>query len=211
MRKVIYSNGSPFARRVRVVLLEKDLDFESDVNDGGRPIEAIQPHNPALQVPVFYDGDRHLFGSNLILQYLYHTYPDRPAKPADPPLAPSITRAERHWDDMLILTAIESMADSLIGVRLLRASAKVEAPYVDRQLYRVDSCLDWLEQRVTAEGFWPGTFSVMDMNLMFPLLYGEKRGAFDYRGGRWPRITAMIDHWQNRPSVLATPLNDLPR
>jgi glutathione S-transferase len=112
---------------------------------------------------------------------------------------------------MLTLTAIESMADSLIGVRLLRAGAKVEAPYVDRQLYRVASCLDWLEQRVTPEGFWPGTFSVLDMNLMFPLLYGEKRGVIDYRGGRWPRIAAMIDHWQTRPSVLATPVNDLPR
>jgi glutathione S-transferase len=210
MRKLLYSNGSPYARRVRVVLIEKGLAFETDVNDAVRPIEDIQRHNPALQVPVFYDGDRHLFGSNLILQYLYHEYPDLPAEPSDPPLASTITRADRHWDDMLALTAIESMADSLIGIRLLTATQEVDVPYVARQRYRIGSCLDWLETRITSDGFWPGTFSIMDLNLMCPLLYGEKRGTFDFRGGRWPKITAMVDRWAPRPSMLATPLNDLP-
>jgi glutathione S-transferase len=79
MRKLLYSNGSPYARRVRVVLLEKGLAFDPDINDGVRPIEEIQPHNPALQVPVLYDAGRCLFGSNLILQYLYQQYPDTPA------------------------------------------------------------------------------------------------------------------------------------
>jgi glutathione S-transferase len=32
MRKLLYS-GSPFARRGRVILLEKGLDFEADVHD----------------------------------------------------------------------------------------------------------------------------------------------------------------------------------
>jgi glutathione S-transferase len=211
MRRLLYSNGSPYARRVRVVLIEKGLPFESDVNDAVRQIQEIRSHNPALQVPVFYDGDRHLFGSNLILQYLYTTYPNTPATPGEPPLAPTITRPDCHWDDMQTLTAIESLADSLIGVRLLLASGKVEGPYVDRQFARVSSCLDWLEPRITPEGFWPGTFSIMDINLMFPLLYGEKRGAFAFRTGQWPRITAMVDHWRSRPSVVATPINDLPR
>lgn len=210
MRKLLYSNGSPFARRVRVVLIEKGLAFESDVNDAVRPIEEIRAHNPALQVPVFYDADRHLFGSNLILQYLYHEYPHPTAQPADPPLAPTITRAERHWDDMLILTAIESMADSLVGVRLLLAGGDVDLPYVARQKYRIGSCLDWLEQRITPNGFWPQVFSIMDLNLMCPLLYGEKRGTFDFRTGQWPNIASMIDRWQSRPSIIATPINEWP-
>lgn len=210
MRKLLYSNGSPYARRVRVVLKEKGMEFESDVNDNLRPIEEIQPHNPALQVPVFYDGDRQLFGSNLIVHYLFAEYAELPSQPADPPLAPSITRPDRHWDDMLTLTAIESAVDALINVRLLQSGGKLESPYIDRQFYRIGSCLDWLEHRVTPEGFWPGVFSVMDMNLMFPLIYGERRGTFDFRSGRWTGIAAMIDHWAQRPSVLATPINDLP-
>lgn len=210
MRKLLYSNGSPYARRVRVVLIEKGLDFEFDVNDAVRPIEEIRAHNPALQVPVFHDGERHLFGSNLILQYLYHEYPNTPSHSSEPPLAPTITRPDRHWDDMLILTAIELMADLLVGVRLLLAGGDVDLPYVVRQRYRIGSCLDWQEQRITPQGFWPEVFSIMDLNLMCPLLYGEKRGTFDYRTGQWANIASMIDRWQSRSSIMATPVNDWP-
>ena len=38
--KLIASLTSPFARKVRIVLIEKGLAFESDITDGGRPIEA---------------------------------------------------------------------------------------------------------------------------------------------------------------------------
>jgi len=209
MRKLLFS-GSPFARRVRVILLEKGLEFEPDFHDGFRPIDAIKPHNPALQVPVLYDGDRHLFGSNLILHYLFQEYPDNPPHPADPPLAPTITRAERHWDDMLILTAIEAMADALLGGRIQLSAGTTEPPYAARQRARITSCLDWLEQRITPRGFWPEVFSVMDLNLLCSLLWGEKRGVLDFRTGQWPKIVAMTDRWQSRPSLLATPVNGLP-
>jgi glutathione S-transferase len=209
MRKLLYSNGSPYARRVRIVLLEKGLDFESDIHDALRPIEEIRPHNPALQVPVLYDGEQHLFGSNLILQYLFETYRDISGAPQNVPLAPTLTRPERHWEDALILTAIESLTDSLVNVRFMTGAAN-EASYLDRQRYRIGSCLDWLEQRVTPDGFWPGTFSIMDINLMCPLLYGEKRDTFDFRNGQWPQVVKMIDQWQARPSMRATPVNEAP-
>jgi glutathione S-transferase len=209
MRKLLYS-GSPFARRVRVVLLEKGLDFEPDFHDGFRPIEAIRPHNPGLQVPVLYDGDRHLFGSALILHYLFQEYPSNPPHPADPPLAPTITRASRHWDDMLILTAIEAMADAVFAMRLHLSAGTTEAPYAARQRARITACLDWLEQRITPQGFWPEVFSVMDLNLLCALRWGEARGAIKFHTGQWPKIVAMTDRWQSRPSLLATPITTPP-
>jgi glutathione S-transferase len=210
MRKLLFSNGSPFARKVRIVLMEKGLDFEPDVLDAVRPVEEIRSHNPALQVPVLYDGDRHLFGSNLIVEYLFETYPDSVASNGQPPFAPSLTRPERHWDDKLILTTIEAMADSLVAVRLLVGADDERVPFMVRHKTRIASCLDWLEQRITDEGFWPGTFSVMDASLLCPLTYGEKRDTFAYRSGQWPKIVAMIDRWQGRPSVAGTPINDWP-
>jgi glutathione S-transferase len=210
LRKLLYSHGSPYARRVRIVLLEMGLDFQSDINDAVRPVEEIRPHNPALQVPVFYDGERHLFGSNLILQYLWETYPIPPRDDGQPPLAPTMTRPDRHWDDMLILTTIEAMADAYINTRFLADANEEAVPYLARQHERVRSCLDWLEERVTEKGFWSGTFSAMDVNLMSLLLHAEKRKALDFRTGRWPKITAMIDHWQARPSVASTPVNEWP-
>ena len=79
-------------------------------------------------------------------------------------------------------------------------------PYLDRQESRIALCLDWLEDRVLDAGFWPGTMSIMDISLMCPLLYGEKREVFQFRTGQWPKITGMIDTLQDRPSVVRTPL-----
>jgi len=45
----------------------------------------------------------------------------------------------------------------------LMASGKIENPYIERQYSRITSCLEWLESRITPEGFWPGIFSIMNL------------------------------------------------
>lgn len=54
MRKLLYSDRSPFARKVRIVLAEKGLEYERDLVTGGlRPVDQIKKDNPALQVPAW--------------------------------------------------------------------------------------------------------------------------------------------------------------
>ncbi len=211
-RRLLFSNGSPFARRIRVLLHEKHLVYAADVLDAVRPIEAIEPHNPALQVPVLHDAGHCLFGTGLITQYLYATYETPPAPPPlshplSPPLSPTITRADRHWDDLLILEAIETLSNTIVGLRLLLADGPLDAPYIGRQRHRVTSCLDWLEARIGSEGFWPGTFSVMDLNLLCPMVWGMARGVITAPPDRWPGIATMLDRWASRPSIVATGLD----
>ncbi len=210
MRKLYFSNGSPFARKVRIVLEEKGLDYEKDINDAVRPIEEVADLNPCLQVPVLLDGGRRLFDSNLIVEYLLETYPNGGGGGPQPPLAPSMTRPESHWEDAKTLAVVEAMADSIVNLNLMKYSGATpdRFDYLQRQKARVDHCLDWLEARATPEGFWPGTLSVMDIALMCPLIYGEKRGVVAWRGR--PNIEAIVDAMQARPSVLATPINDWP-
>ena len=206
-RKLLFSNASPFARRVRIVLAEKQLPFEEDKVNAVRPIEDIRAHNPALQVPVLYDGKYQLFDSSLILQYLMATYPTLPRPDGEPELSPSMTRPDNHWEDSLTLRAIEVASDAIVSIRMMEGATKDGVPYMARQEARIVSCLDWLEPRCSQEGFWPGTFSIMDINLMCPLRYGEVRNVFDFRQSRWPNITAMYDYWQSRNTVAATALS----
>ena len=70
------------------------------MNDGVRPIDEIQLHNPLVEVPVLYDAGQCLFGTGLVVEYLYATYPHGPLH--NPRLANSITRPERHRDDRLV-------------------------------------------------------------------------------------------------------------
>jgi glutathione S-transferase len=199
----MYSLGSPFARRVRIILIEKELPFESDQREGLRPIEDIKSHNPALQIPVLYDGDRRIFDSSLLQRYLFATYPKAIGQ-GRPPLSPALVRAAQEWDDQMTLSVINSLAETILSFMLMGNVDAEKHPYVKRQRARVEECLDWLEARIGAEGFWPGTFSAMDINLLCALLYGEVRKVVSFRDGRWTKIAAWVQRTETRPSIVET-------
>ena len=212
MRKLYYSLGSPFARKVRIVLAEKGLEYEKDeLNNQLRPIAEFSSVNPNLQVPVLEDGELQLFDSNLIVDYLLKTYPEAPAGTPEPPLATTMTRPDRHWEDAKILATLETMANSIVNLRLMMGEGvKVEdVIYLQRQQSRVQLCLDWLEQRAEKEGFAPGWFSIMDINLICPLQFSDARGGFIEWRGR-PKLEAISANYQQRPSIQTTAPNPAP-
>lgn len=205
MRKLYYSEGSPYARKVRIVLAEKGLDFEGDQSHTGMSAEEHAAINPNLQVPIFEDGDLRLFESNLILEYLLKTYPGAAPGTAEPPLAGSLTRPDHHWEDAKILATLETLATSMVNLRQLEISGvkAEEVRYLQRQHARIQNGLDWLESRATPEGFAPGLFSIMDMNLLCALEFSEARDdIFPWRGHQ--RLEAIVARYAHRPSVQST-------
>jgi glutathione S-transferase len=84
--KLHFSNGSPFARKVRVVLAEMGLAFDSDIVDALRP--ATGELGPTLSVPVLEDGGRRLWESDLIVDDLLRTYPEAAARSSGEPRPP---------------------------------------------------------------------------------------------------------------------------
>ncbi len=178
--KLYFSEGSPFARKVRIVLAEKGLAFESDVSGGLRSPEATA--TPTMAVPVLEDGALRLWESDLIVDYLLRTYPE--AKPtvassARPPLSPWLARPDHHWQDMATLAMIATSAASMVNLRLMLADGITpeNSDYMARQKTRFEKGLDWLEATVTDEGFAPGWFSIMDIALICPLIFCETRGV----------------------------------
>ena len=203
MRKLIYSSaGSPFARKVRIVLHEKGLDYKDDIRPGLRPAEELKGLNPNLALPVLIDDDQVLFGSNLIIEYLLDRYPGDGG--GSPRFADRMTRPAARWQDQKILTTIEAFADTMVNVRHFRSEGtKAETSrYMARQEERLNSCLDWLEERTTFDGFWPGVFSIMDIAMICPLHYAETRSVIQWRDR--PKLAAVYRRWQYRPSVIAT-------
>jgi glutathione S-transferase len=204
MRKLIFSSaGSPYARKVRMVLREKNISYDEDVRPGIRPVEELRDLNPGLALPVLLDGDEVLFGSNLIIEYLLHRYPSTAAHDGIP-FTDRLTRSDEHWHDLKILTTIETFADTMVNVRHFQSEGMRSdtSRYMERQVERMNSCLDWLENQATREGFWPGVFSIMDIALISPLHYAETRNVIHWRNR--PTLAALYEHWQTRPSVIAT-------
>ncbi len=133
------------------------------------------------------------------------TYPDAAPGTPEPPLAGSLTRPEHHWEDAKILATLETLATSMVNLRQLEISGvKTEqVRYLQRQHARIQNGLDWLEARATPEGFAPGLFSIMDMNLLCALEFSEARDdIFPWRGRQ--RLEAIVARYADRPSVQST-------
>ena len=207
MRKLWFSEGSPFARKVRIVLAEKGLEYEKDVLNGIRPEDTHRTIHPGLMVPVLIDGDITLFESNLIIDYLLRTYPENPPDMPRPPLVSSLTRPERHWEDAKTLAILETMTSAIANFKLMRdeGATPKRFPYLQRHLNRIDSCLDWLEERATVDGFAPGWFSIMDINFICPIMYAEKRKIIELQ--RRPKLESILVRFSGRPSIASTPVS----
>ena len=80
------AHGSPCARRVRAMLLEKGLSWTTRLVDLTR-MEQKRPEYPALNpngvVPTLVHGDR-VHESNVITEYLDDVFPEPPLYPGDP-------------------------------------------------------------------------------------------------------------------------------
>ena len=85
---VLYDTpGSPCARRVHIVLLEKGLDWTTRVLDLTK-LEQKRPEylklNPNGVVPTLVHGERVIYESNVITEYLDEAFPSPRLYPADP-------------------------------------------------------------------------------------------------------------------------------
>ena len=77
-----------------------------------------------------------------------------------------------------------------------------QVAYLRRQRDRIDHCLDWLEQNATRDGFAPGEFSMMDVNLICALGNVDNHKSFEWRGR--PTLEAIVARYSTRPSVKVT-------
>jgi glutathione S-transferase len=86
-----------------------------------REFDGLRDINPWLLLPVYVEGEMHLWGSNLIIEYLMGKYPNAPGSPA-PAFASTFTRPERHWEDSRILVTLETLTDTIMNLRQMKMS-----------------------------------------------------------------------------------------
>ncbi len=205
MRTLYMSPFSPYTRKVRVMLAEKGLAYENQKVATDRfPVDYARTVNPCARVPALDDDGRVMFESNVILDYLLTQYPDTPKSTPQPPLVKSLVRSDKRWEDWETLSAIETMLNS--GLTMLRFGAHsgvaADPPYLARDHQRVQSILDWLDKRATPEGFVPGWFSVLDLNLVITVQWVDFRKLFEWRGRS--NIDKLVAFHEPRPTLPPT-------
>jgi len=69
MMKLIYANASPYARKVRIVLAEKKLDYQLAIENPWVPETTIGASNPLGKVPcLVLEGGEAIFDSRVIVE-----------------------------------------------------------------------------------------------------------------------------------------------
>lgn len=207
MMQLYYTPGSPFARVARVLALELQLDCEL-IEDSGFPPQQAGELNPALQVPFLVAGSLRLFGTRLIADYLLEAGAKSEQRGA-PPLALGSVRPEARWRDAQILTGLEQLLTSLVTRSYLiwtraehQPGAAIPMDMAERELTRVLSLLDWLEDKAGDSGFLAGCLSLQDIWLIASLEWCDARIPVPWRGR--PRLEAIVDGNSERPSLAAT-------
>lgn len=136
MFTLYHSPASTCSQKVRFVLAEKGLEWESKVLNL-RKGDQFDPEylkiNPKGVVPVLIDGDQTLTESAIICEYLNDKFPDPPLMPSDP-----LSRARvRLWmqpvDDYLHLDT-STLSYAIVFRDELREAHKDDEEGIKRQL-----------------------------------------------------------------------------
>ena len=202
--KLHYTPGSPFARVIRVLLRELDIECEKAEVIGFPPSAAFFAVNPLGQVPAMHCDDGVRFPTRIIIDYVLLL----PRGTQAAPFAEAVRRTAACRDEQT-LAVLLAMGDALAAIKYqhwagLGAVGENLIGYdpAERHGDRVQRTLDWLEVRATPNGFLPEVLSVQDVVLSCLILWSEARGSIAWRGRR--KLEAIVARCAVRRSFGAT-------
>lgn len=199
MLRLISARPSPFARKVRVALIEKGLPFEIVVDVPWNPDTVTPVHNPLAQAPVLIlDNGVPLYDSRVIVEYLDELEPE----PRLIPESPTARIAHRQ---------VEALADGVCDAAVLAFLERNRPPqqqspgWIDRQLRKVVAGIAEADQHLgDNDQLVVPDFGLADIAVVCMLGYVDLRlPDVDWRGLH-PRLAAFADRLAERPSFQQT-------
>lgn len=165
--KLFGTPGSPFARKVRIVLEEKRIPHEYIIERGSAPGSRVPQFNPLAKVPTLVlDDGRGIYDSPVIVEYL-------DALGTGPRLIPDALdeRIEvKRWEALG-----DGIADATVAINHdnRELPEKRHAPaWFDRQRLKIDRGLAVMEKGLGAGEFcFGGRFTLADIAAGYALSY----------------------------------------
>jgi glutathione S-transferase len=168
--KLIGSLASPYTRKVRIVLVEKKIDYDFEIDNPWKADARAAKLNPLGKVPVLeLDDGRTLFDSRVIVGFLDNASPISRLVPAE-----NRERIEaRRW---------EALADGVLDAGVLarienQREAKLRnAPWIERQMGKVRAGLAAMDSELGDKAWCVGSgYTLADIAL------GVCLGWLDFR------------------------------
>lgn len=198
--KLFGSPGSPFARKVRIVLADKNIPCEYIIARGRAPDSPVPQFNPLAKVPTLVcDDGRGLYDSAVIVEYL-------DALGNGPKLIPE-TLADRievrRWEalgDGITEAAVNINHEYREPVDKQRAPA-----WFENQQLKIDRGLAVMEHDLGSETFCCGNhYTLADIAAGYALGYLDfALPSFEWRKAH-PRLAGLSTRLSTRPSFSTT-------
>ena len=156
--KLIGSLASPYTRKVRIVLAEKKIDFDFEIDDPWKPDAKAAKLNPLGKVPaLLLDDGRTLFDSRVIVGFLDNASPIARLVPAGNREGVEARRWEALADGVLD-------AGLLVRYESLRERRERSQDWSDKQLARMHRALALMAKDLEGRGWCHGDrFSLADI------------------------------------------------
>ncbi|MGB5557586.1 MAG: glutathione S-transferase family protein [Paracoccaceae bacterium] len=203
MRALLFTTGSPFARAVRIVLDELELDYERREEITTPSVEQRAAATPTLQVPTLWDGDQTLWESGTIAEYLLSSYDHRPE--TMPPLAKRAFRNEAEWRDKLVFSTIQTFGNAATTISQMKWTGVgvSENAHLARSAEKLAHILQWLEDQLCSadSGFLPDCVSMQDIFLAAHVRFVQARPlGIDLHLSKYEKIEKLLQLLQRLES-----------
>lgn len=196
-RLLYYTARSPFARKVRIVLAEKQLSCELKDADGQQKTPEFLRLNPIGKIPVFIDEDGLVFwDSTLIVEYLDETYPE-------PSFYPHEQRERlrcRQGEELA-----DSLTDQVVALRAETRKGDRSNPQVEQQIQQdIDRLMGVFEQQLAMMPYLLNDqFTAVDVAAVSGLGYYSFRFGLTWQQ-RYPRLAEWFERLHQRRSLAST-------
>jgi glutathione S-transferase len=197
--KLIGSLTSPYVRKVRIALIEKNLAYEF-INDSPWAADTgVAEYNPLGKVPALVTDDGvALFDSNILLEHIELVTP-----------APALLERDPHA--ALQQKQLVALADGIMeaGIAILlegrRPAEKQHAEWVARQRGKIERGLAAMERHAQGRAWLHGSaFSAADIAAGCMLFWLDFRmPEFDWRGF-FPALRSLAERLGARSSFAQT-------
>ncbi|MFW5431695.1 MAG: glutathione S-transferase family protein [Methylophilaceae bacterium] len=197
--KLLYTPNSPYARKVRIVAMEKHIDIQLEEVVLGAPDSPILKYNPLGKVPVLVlDDNEGLYDSRVIIEYLDARTPVSRLMPSESRLRISVIR----W-----CALADGICDASVAVMLeqRKQDGQQSEAFVEKQMTKVKNGLATLNTDINKKKWCVNeTFSLADIAVGCMLGYIDLR--FKSMGWQkaYPNLAKHYTILSKRPSFKAT-------
>jgi len=190
--------SSPNCQRVKVVLAEKKLPYETvpiDLKKGEQKKPEYLKLNPYGKVPVIIDGATVLYESLIINEYLEEKYPEPPLMPKD------------HGKKAKVRILIDYGMNHLdapyqtIRKEMMKDEKERDQTVIDKARQELKNLLGRFERELGDQPYLAGDFSLADAALIPRFTRLEGMGVLP--DPSLPSVGAWVKRMKDRPSVRA--------